>query len=134
MVRAKVLNIVQISAVILVIASLVFRSLLGGVLVLVPLLLAVLVNFGLMGLTGIRLSIGTVPHLRHGRGHRRRLRHLPDLPLREELARGADEATALRLTLATAGKAILFVASAVAEGTGCFSSRTATTSTCGSRS
>ena len=118
MVRAKVLNIVQISAVILVIASLVFRSLLGGVLVLVPLLLAVLANFGLMGLTGIRLSIGTalISAMTVGIGADYAIYLI--YRLREELARGADEATALRLTFATAGKAILFVASAVAGGYG----------------
>ena len=59
MVRGKVLNVIQIGGVILVITSLVFRSLLAGCLVLVPLGLAVLVNFGLMGLTGMRLNIAT---------------------------------------------------------------------------
>ena len=118
MVRAKVLNIVQISGVILIIASLVFRSLLGGVLVLVPLLLAVLVNFGLMGLTGIRLNIGTslISAMAVGIGADYAIYVI--YRFREELARGLDEAAALRLTLTTAGKAILFVASAVAGGYG----------------
>jgi predicted RND superfamily exporter protein len=118
MVRAKILNIVQISAVILVIASLVFRSLLGGLLVLVPLLLAVLVNFGIMGLTGIRLSIGTslISAMAVGIGADYAIYVI--YRFREELSRSVDEATALRVTLTTAGKAILFVASAVAGGYG----------------
>lgn len=118
MVRAKILNIVQISAVILVIASLVFRSFLGGLLVLVPLLLAVLVNFGIMGLTGIRLSIGTslISAMAVGIGADYAIYVI--YRFREELSRSVDEATALRLTLTTAGKAILFVASAVAGGYG----------------
>jgi predicted RND superfamily exporter protein len=59
MVRGKILNIVQIGGVILLITSVVFRSVVAGLLVLVPLLLAVLANFGLMGLLGIQLNIGT---------------------------------------------------------------------------
>lgn len=118
MVRAKVLNIVQISAVILVIASLVFRSLLGGILVLVPLLLAVLVNFGIMGLAGIRLSIGTslISAMAVGIGADYAIYLI--YRFREELIRGVDDETALRRTLTTAGKAILFVASAIAGGYG----------------
>jgi len=118
MVRAKVLNIVQISGVILVIASLVFRSFLAGVLVLVPLLLAVLANFGIMGLTGIRLSIGTslISAMVVGIGADYAIYFI--YRFREELASGVDEATAVRRTLTTAGKAILFVASAVAGGYG----------------
>jgi predicted RND superfamily exporter protein/outer membrane lipoprotein-sorting protein len=118
MVRAKVLNIVQISAVILAITALVFRSLVGGLLVLVPLLLAVLVNFGLMGLAGIRLSIGTslISAMAVGIGADYAIYLI--YRYREELGRERDEAAALRVTLATAGKAILFVASAVAGGYG----------------
>jgi predicted RND superfamily exporter protein len=118
MVRAKVLNIVQISAVILVVTSLVFRSLLGGLLVLVPLLLAVLVNFGLMGLTGIRLSIGTslISAMAVGIGADYAIYVI--YRFREALAGGLDEAAALRVTLTTAGKAVLFVASAIAGGYG----------------
>lgn len=118
MVRAKLLNIVQISGVILLVASLVFRSLLAGVLVLVPLLLAVLANFGLMGLAGIRLSIGTslVSAMAVGIGADYAIYFI--YRFREELAQSADETTALTRTLTTAGKAILFVASAVAGGYG----------------
>jgi uncharacterized protein len=118
MVHAKILNIVQISGAIFVIASLVFRSLLAGVLVLVPLLLAVLANFGLMGLTGIRLSIGTslISAMAVGIGADYAIYFI--YRFREELGREANEAAALTRTLTTAGKAVMFVASAVAGGYG----------------
>ncbi|HAT33988.1 MAG TPA: hypothetical protein DCW29_25030, partial [Janthinobacterium sp.] len=59
MVKGKILNIVQIAAVVFVISSLIFRSLVAGALVLLPLLIAVLANFGLMGWSGILLNIPT---------------------------------------------------------------------------
>lgn len=118
MVRTKILNILQIAAVIVLIASLVFRSLLAGLFVLVPLALAVLANFGLMGFTGMRLNVATavLSAMAVGIGADYAVYML--YRLREELARGPDEASAVRATLATAGKACLFVASAVAGGYG----------------
>src|SRR2546428_6938965 len=59
MVHGKILNIIQIGTVILLIAVVVFRSFMAGLLVLAPLLLSVLATFGLMGLFGIPLNIGT---------------------------------------------------------------------------
>jgi len=117
-VNEKLLNIIQISAVILVITSLVFRSLTAGVLVLVPLAVAVLANFGLMGLLGIRLNIATsvISAMAVGLGADYAIYLV--YRLREELRQGRDEAVAVRVALTTAGKATLFVASAVAGGYG----------------
>jgi predicted RND superfamily exporter protein len=117
-VREKLLNIVQISAVILIITSLVFRSLTAGILVLVPLGLAVLANFGLMGLLGIRLNIATsvISAMAVGLGADYAIYFV--YRLREELDQSSDEAAAFRTALTTAGKASLFVASAVAGGYG----------------
>jgi predicted RND superfamily exporter protein/outer membrane lipoprotein-sorting protein len=118
MVHGKILNILQIGGVILLITSVVFRSPVAGFLVLVPLTLAVLANFGLMGLTGIRLNIATsvISAMAVGIGADYAIYLI--YRIREELARGADEETAFRAALTTAGKAILFVASAVAGGYG----------------
>jgi len=117
-VREKLLNIVQISAVILIITSLVFRSLIAGILVLVPLGLAVLANFGLMGLLGIRLNIATsvISAMAVGLGADYAIYLV--YRLREELDQSSDEAVAFRTALTTAGKASVFVASAVAGGYG----------------
>ena len=59
MVDGKLENIAQIAAIIFVAAAVVLRSLLGALLVLLPLGLAVLINFAVMGLTGVTLGIGT---------------------------------------------------------------------------
>jgi len=118
MVHDKILNIVQIGGVIFLIASIVFRSLLAGLLVLVPLTLAVLANFGLMGLFGIPLNIGTslISAMAVGIGADYAIYLI--YRLREELGRNVDETAAFHAALTTAGKAILFVASAVAGGYG----------------
>ncbi len=55
--KAKILNMLQLAVVFFVLTALVFRSLIAGVLVLVPLAVTVLVNVGLMGWTGIPFNI-----------------------------------------------------------------------------
>lgn len=118
MVRSKLLNMAQIGGIILLIAALVLRSIVAGVLVIVPLALTVLVNFGLMGLTGIPLNIANAltSAMVVGIGADYAIYFI--FRLREELAKTPDEAAAVRATLATAGKATLFVAAAVAGGYG----------------
>ena len=116
MVHGKILNILQISGVIFLIASLVFKSVVAGLLVLVPLSLAVLGNFGLMGLLGIRLNIATsvISAMAVGIGADYAIYLM--YRIREELSYEADETKAFRIALTTAGKATLFVASAIAGG------------------
>jgi predicted RND superfamily exporter protein len=116
--RGKILNIVQIGVVILVITSMVFRSLLAGLFVLTPLILAALANFGLMGWAGIPLNIGTsvISAMAVGVGADYAIYLI--YRLKEDCARGLDELGAVRHTLTTAGQAILFVALAIAGGYG----------------
>jgi predicted RND superfamily exporter protein/outer membrane lipoprotein-sorting protein len=116
MVRSKLLNMAQIGAVMFVVASLVFRSVAAGWLVVIPLVLTVLVNFGVMGLTGIPLNIDNslTAAMVIGIGADYAIYFI--FRFREELARTSDETEAVRATLRTAGKATLFVASAVAGG------------------
>jgi predicted RND superfamily exporter protein len=85
-------------------------------LVLAPLLLAVLANFGIMGLTGIRLNTTTaiIAAISVGIGADYSIYMV--YRIREELARCSDEGKAVKEALSTAGRAILFVASAVAGG------------------
>ncbi len=115
-VRNKLLNIVQVAAVVFVVASLVFRSAFAGVLVLVPILLAVFINFGLMGWSGIRLNIpnSLSSAMAVGIGADYAIYFL--YRLREELQGGCSVEVAIHQTLLTAGKACLFVAFAVAGG------------------
>ncbi|MEO8040254.1 MAG: outer membrane lipoprotein-sorting protein [Betaproteobacteria bacterium] len=118
MVREKALNIVQIMAAVLLITSLVFRSLLAGVLVLIPVAAAVLVNFGIMGLTGIPLQIGTALVSAMAVGIGADYGIYMSYRMREELRKGGDEREALQRAFRSAGKATLFVSSAVAGGFG----------------
>ncbi len=123
MVRGKLLNILQITAIILVISSVTLRSVTGGILVAVPLALAVLTNFGVMGVLGVPLDIGTstISAMAVGIGADYAIYFL--FRLREELAEGLKLEEALEQTLETSGRAILFVSSAIAAGylTLCFS-------------
>lgn len=115
-VKDKILNIAQIAAVVFLVASFVFRTPIAGLLVVTPLLLSVLTNMGLMGLLGINLNIPTalVSALAIGIGADYAIYML--FRLREELSKGTEVNEAFHKVLRTAGKACLFVASAVAGG------------------
>ena len=65
-VRQKLLNMLQVSAVIFVLSSLVFRSAVAGLLVLAPLVCAALVNLGVMGWFGSWLSFATATYTSMG--------------------------------------------------------------------
>ena len=115
-VKDKLLNIAQIAGVVFLFASIIFRSPVAGLLVITPLLLAVLTNMGLMGILGLSLNIPTalVSSLAIGIGADYAIYML--FRLREELGKGTEVDEAFRKVLRTAGKACLFVASAVAGG------------------
>ena len=104
MVYGKILNILQIAAVVFIISSLIFRSVVAGMLVLLPLLIAVLTNFGLMGWSGIPLNISTslISAMAVGIGADYAIYLI--YRLREELSMGTDEITAVRNVIATAGQ------------------------------
>ncbi len=116
MVQGKIRNIVQIALITVVVAGLLLRSLVGGLLVAVPLALAVAVNFGAMGLFGVPLDIMTaaISAMAVGIGADYAMYFL--FRAREELGGGFPLHEALRRALATSGKAVLFVSSAIAFG------------------
>src|SRR4029077_9144617 len=116
MVHGKLRNILQIALITLAIATLLLRSVVGGLLVAMPLGLTVAVNFGVMGLLGIPLDTMTsaISAMAVGIGADYAMYFL--FRTREELATEADLQTALERSLATSGKAVLFVSSAVAFG------------------
>ncbi len=118
MVKGKVLNIVQIALAIFVVSALAFRSLTAGVIVLLPLAMAVLSVFGVMGAFGIPLNIpnSLISAMAVGIGADYAIYLLHRM--REQVAAGSGAEQATRETLATAGKAALFVATAVAGGYG----------------
>jgi len=115
-VKDKILNVIQIASVVLLATAFVFRSFIAGLLVVTPLLLSVLVNMGLMGWLGMRLNVPTAltSALAIGIGADYAIYML--FRLREEVAKGTELELAVHKVLNTAGKACLFVASAVAGG------------------
>ncbi|HJQ75594.1 MAG TPA: MMPL family transporter [Gaiellaceae bacterium] len=116
MVHGKLRNILQIAVITLVVASLLLRSLLGGVLVALPLALTVAVNFGVMGLLGIPLDTVTsaISAMAVGIGADYAIYFI--FRVREELAQGGTLEDAIDRALMTSGKAVLFVSSAIAFG------------------
>jgi len=116
MVEGKIRNILQIGVITILVSGLLLRSLVGGLLVAVPLALAVAVNFGTMGLLGIQLDTMTsaISAMAVGIGADYAMYVL--FRAREELASGMELEDALRRTLTTSGKAVLFVSSAIALG------------------
>jgi predicted RND superfamily exporter protein len=116
MVAGKIMNIIQIVIVVFVATALVFRSLSLAGLILVPLIATIIAVFGVMGILGIPLQIATstLAALAVGIGADYAIYFM--WRLREELRQQTDETAALRAAYASAGKAVLFVASAVSGG------------------
>ncbi|HEY5798970.1 MAG TPA: MMPL family transporter, partial [Burkholderiaceae bacterium] len=116
LVEGKIKNVLQMIAVVFVAGALIFRSLLAGLYLIVPLAITVLVNFGVMAASGIPLntpnSVSSAMAIGIGADYAIYLLYR----IREELARTGDYTLALRQTLRTAGKAVLYVASAIAGG------------------
>ncbi|MGZ8320792.1 MAG: outer membrane lipoprotein-sorting protein [Telluria sp.] len=116
LVDGKVRNVAQIGLVIFVVSALVFRSLLGALLVITPLAITALVNFGVMGLTGIPLNTPnaiTAP-MAIGIGADYAIYLL--YRIREELQHHATLEDAVNSALESAGRAILYVGTAIAGG------------------
>ncbi|MFQ5580951.1 MAG: RND family transporter, partial [Nitrospiria bacterium] len=116
-IHGKLLNIVQMIVICFILVSTIFRSFVAGLIVLIPLLIAVLWNFGFMGLVGIPLGISTaaVSAMAVGMGADYSIYIL--YRLREELSMNRHLEKVLDVTLRSAGKAILLIAMAFAAGT-----------------
>ncbi len=118
MVRGKAMNMLQITAITFLMTSFFRRSLLGGLFVIIPLGLSVLINFGVMGFAGIHLGIGTAAISAMAVGIGADYEIYLIFRLREEIRKRRNVAEAVRITLLTSGKAIIFVAIAVSSGYG----------------
>lgn len=116
MVRGKLLNMVQIGAIITLISGLMLRSAVGGLLVAAPLLMAVLVNLGVMGFAHVPLDIVTAPIAAMAVGIGADYAIYFMFRFREELGVSRTPALALISTMRTSGKAIVYVSSAIAGG------------------
>jgi uncharacterized protein len=116
LVDGKMRNIAQMMGFVFIAGCLVFRSLVAGFYLALPLLFTVLVNFGVMGLTGIPLntpnSVSSAMAIGIGADYAIYLLYR----IREELQKIADVDTALFNVMRTAGKAVVYVASAITCG------------------
>ncbi len=116
MVRSKLLNIAQILGVIFLVSVVAFRSVGAGLLVLSPLLVVLSLIFGAMGLFGVPLNIpnSLISAMAVGIGADYAIYLI--YRIREFSAQGQPLPQAVESALKTAGKACLFVATAVAGG------------------
>jgi predicted RND superfamily exporter protein len=114
-VREKLKNMLQVSAVIFLLSALVFRSFVGGLLVLAPLVCAAMVNLGVMGWAGSPLSFATATYTSMGVSLGADFAIYLLFRIREEL-NGASLEESVVASLSSAGQAVVFVASAIAAG------------------
>ena len=116
MVRGQIEKIAVIASIVFLISSILFRSLWIGLLILVPLVMTVLASLGLMQVAGIPLNVATSVTLALAVGIGADYAIYLTYRLREHLDQGESEDEAVRNTFVSAGKAILFVATAVSGG------------------
>jgi predicted RND superfamily exporter protein len=95
-----------------------YRSFTAGIMLCVPLLFGILITFGTMGLTGITLTIETLPVAALGVGIGVDYGLYVTSRIREEYARenGAGRENAILHALVTSGKAVFFTGSTVVIG------------------
>ena len=102
--------------IVFILCTLIFRSLVGGLLSIIPIVVTVLANFAIMGTTGIPLDLGTalVANAAVGCGIDYAIHFINRY--RVERGNGKEPIEAARETHLTSGKAITFNATAVALG------------------
>ena len=115
-VHDKLINTLQVGGIIFLLSALVLRSFLGGLFVLLPLASAAVVNLGIMGWSHTWLDMTTAAITAMGVSIGADFAIYLIFRVREEAATAPSLAEALRAGLHTSGKAIFFVASAVALG------------------
>jgi hydrophobe/amphiphile efflux-3 (HAE3) family protein len=115
-VKHKLENMGQIGTVIFVLSALVFRSFAAGLLVLAPLVCAALVNLGIMGWIGSWLSFATASYTAMGVSLGADFAIYLLFRLREEVRAGHSIDGAVTAAMRSSGRAIFFVASAIAAG------------------
>jgi predicted RND superfamily exporter protein len=115
----KMLNMLVVLAVIWAVSSLIMRSAMVGLYVVTPIVVTMIVLFGALGWTGVRLDMGSASVIAMSAGIGADYAIYFLFRLREEYHRLRDDAAALGAALQTSGRAILFVASSIAAGFAC---------------
>lgn len=115
-VREKVVNMLQVGAIILALSTVALRSFTGGLLVITPLVVAVTLSLGIMGFADTWLSVGTATVSAMGVSIGADFAIYLIYRIREEIRSGAPIDDAVVRALHTAGAGVCFVASAVVLG------------------
>jgi predicted RND superfamily exporter protein len=115
-VKDKLRNMAQMALVVFLLGSLVFRSLTGGLFVVIPLFAVMATNFGLLGWLGTPLDITAMSAAAMAIGIGADYEIYLLFRFREELRRTGSVRQATRTSLLTSGKAIVFVALSVLGG------------------
>ena len=115
-VHEKVVNILQVGAIIFVLCAAVLHSLVGGLFVLAPLVIAVVVNFGIMGWAGVWLDMSTAAMTAMSVSIGADFAIYMIFRIREEWQRTQSLESAILISMRTSGKAIFYVSSAIALG------------------
>jgi uncharacterized protein len=115
-VRDKFLNMAQMALIVFILGSIIFRSPVGGLFVVAPLVAVTVANFGLMGWLDIKLDISAMSSAAMAVGIGADYEIYLLFRFREELRASGNLLAATKDSLLTSGKAILFVALSVIGG------------------
>ncbi len=115
-IRGQVESIITSTIVVFALVALILRSFSGGFLAILPLLLSILMNFGILGWAGIALQAGTaiIGSVALGIGIDYAIHFLNMSRIKAAEVEGLEEA--MEATAGTAGRAIVYNASAVGLG------------------
>ena len=112
----KLVNMVAVLLAIYAVSSTIMRSATGGLYVVCPIVVTIVLMFGFLGWSGIKFDMGssTVIAMASGIGADYAIYFL--YRLREERRRSASDAEAFSRALQTSGRAVLFVAASIGAG------------------
>ncbi len=104
----KILNIIMAVLLVFLLCAVVFRSFVGGLFTIAPLVVATLLTFGLMGFLGIRLDMGTaiITAIAVGIGVDFAIHYIARF--REEISKTGDIRQSTHTTMLTTGRAIIY--------------------------
>ena len=116
MVNSQIRNIIQVSIVVFLLCTFIFRSWVGGLLAITPLSFAVILNFGVMGFAKIHLNVGTATISAMGIGIGVDYAIYIISRFKEEFKKTRDIHQAMDDTMINTGKAVVFTATSIAAG------------------
>jgi len=112
-------NILLLSVLVLFRISLALRSVIGGLFLFMPLAFSIILTFGIFGLTGVTLTVETLPVAAMGIGLGIDYSIYIAARIHEEVLRGSgnlDVFEAIQRALATSGKAVFFTGMIIGAG------------------